>query len=138
MSCLTAAQKVLTALLLASAADRFCGSFSACSWQQGRQLCGRPPVPRAGGKPGSVWRTDTVSDGSLGFPDSRWLLRGKVWVTRSQVGLVGRPAFRCQNHQSLKQTNKQKMTVTLKPEQRTLSDAVQRKAGGRSSFNETT
>lgn len=52
MSCLTTARKVLTVLLLASAADRFCGSFGACSWQQGRQLCGRPAVPRAGGKPG--------------------------------------------------------------------------------------
>lgn len=52
MSCLTTARKVLKALLWASAADRFCGGFSACSWQQGRQLCGRLPVPRAGGKPG--------------------------------------------------------------------------------------
>lgn len=52
MSCLTTAHKVLTVPRWASAADRFCGGFSACSWQQGRQLCGRPPVPRAGGKPG--------------------------------------------------------------------------------------
>lgn len=52
MSCLTTARKVLIAPRWVSAADRFCGSFSACSWQQGRQLCGKPPVPRAGGKPG--------------------------------------------------------------------------------------
>lgn len=149
MSRLTTARKVLTALLWASAADRFRGGFSACSWQQGRQLCGRPPCPGREASqawdvfemreklkmcclrwqgPCGEWTGNTVTDSLAQLSESHWLLRCRVGVSSSQVGLEGKPAFRRQNHQSFLK----KMTLTLKQaEQRTSCSGWSSEENGR-------
>lgn len=80
------------------------------------------------------WTGNTVIDSPAELLSHTGSSGAKLGVSSSQVGLVGKPAFRCQNHQSLKK----KMTLTLKQaEQRTSFSgwSSEENRGGMSSFN---